>query len=39
MLDRAKGPAGLTRDGQKYTIWGCGKVRDSINISKIRGAG
>jgi hypothetical protein len=30
VLDRAKGPAGLMQEGQKYTIWGCGKVRDSI---------
>jgi hypothetical protein len=32
LLNRAKGPAGLTREGQLYTFWGCGKVRDSTKF-------
>jgi hypothetical protein len=29
VLNRAEGPAGLLRGGQKYLFWDCGKVRDS----------
>jgi hypothetical protein len=37
LIGAEQGPAGLMQEGQKYTLWGCGKVRDSTKYFEIAG--